>query len=40
VEALALANPASLEALAAVPYLGPKRLQLYGEALLQVLARA
>jgi ribonuclease D len=40
VEALATANPASLEALAAVPYLGPKRLQLYGEALLQVLARA
>jgi ribonuclease D len=40
VETLATTNPETREALAAVPYLGQKRLELYGEALLQVLAKA
>ena len=40
VEQLAAAPPADLEALARVPYLGEKRVRLYGEALLRVLADA
>jgi ribonuclease D len=39
VEDLARLNPASPEALGALPYLGPKRLALYGEQLLAVLAQ-
>ena len=37
VEALAKQAPTTREALAAVPYLGPKRLRLYGDALLRLL---
>ena len=40
VEQLAAAPPADLEAVARVPYLGEKRVRLYGEALLRVLADA
>ena len=40
VEQLAAVTPADLEALARVPYLGEKRLRLYGEQLLRVLADA
>ena len=38
VEQLAAAPPATLESLSRVPYLGEKRVRLYGEALLSVLA--
>jgi ribonuclease D len=37
IEQLAATPPPSLEALAAVPYLGQKRLRLHGEALLELL---
>jgi ribonuclease D len=40
VEQLAASPPADLGALARVPYLGPKRTRLYGEAILRVLADA
>ena len=40
VEQLAAAPPADLEALGRVPSLGEKRVRLYGEALLKVLAEA
>ena len=40
VEQLAAAPPADLEALRRVPYLGDKRVRLYGEALLRLLAEA
>ena len=40
VDQLAAAPPATLEALARVPYLGPKRTRLYGEDLLRLLAEA
>jgi ribonuclease D len=40
VDQLAAAPPSSLEELAAVPYLGEKRLRLYGEALLEVLRKS
>ena len=40
VEQLAAAPPADLEALGRVPSLGEKRVRLYGEALLKVLADA
>ncbi|HET6983789.1 MAG TPA: HRDC domain-containing protein [Myxococcaceae bacterium] len=40
VEQLAAAPPADLEALRRVPYLGDKRVRLYGEALLRLLADA
>ena len=40
VEQLAATPPPDLEALARVPYLGEKRVRLYGEALLQTLAEA
>jgi len=37
IDQLAAAPPSTLEALAAVPYLGEKRLRLYGEAVLELL---
>jgi ribonuclease D len=40
VDQLAAAPPSSLEELAVVPYLGEKRLRLYGEALLEVLRKS
>ncbi|HEY1418377.1 MAG TPA: HRDC domain-containing protein, partial [Myxococcaceae bacterium] len=40
VEQLAAAPPADLDALRRVPYLGDKRVRLYGEALLRLLADA
>ena len=40
VEQLAATPPADLESLARVPYLGEKRIRLYGEALLRLLADA
>jgi ribonuclease D len=40
IDQLAAAPPSTLEALAAVPYLGPKRLRLYGEAVLEVLRKS